>query len=74
MEWRGGALTLLWIGAETARDTLEPTDDADVFVIRGGNQTGERAVFHRDADGVVTGLDFAGFPLDRLDPDGSESG
>ena len=66
--WETGALTLAWLGtdADATPPTLEPTDEADAFVIRGGNQTGERAVFHRDADGVVTGLDFAGFPLDRL--------
>ena len=66
VEWRGGALTVLWVGAELPRPTLEPTDDPDAFTIRGGNHTGERAVFRRGAADAVAGLDFAGFPLDRL--------
>jgi CubicO group peptidase (beta-lactamase class C family) len=66
VEWRGGALAVVWVGAELPRSTLEPTDEPDAFVIRGGNQTGERATFHRGPDGTVVGLDFASFPLDRL--------
>ena len=66
VEWRGGALTVLWVGAELPRPILESTDDPDAFTIRGGNHTGERAVFRRGPADAVAGLDFAGFPLDRL--------
>jgi CubicO group peptidase (beta-lactamase class C family) len=66
VEWRGGALSLVWAGAEEPNPTLVPTDAPDVFRIRGGRETGERCRFVRDASGVVIEADVAGYPLERL--------
>jgi CubicO group peptidase (beta-lactamase class C family) len=66
VEWRRGALTLVWAGGEEPNPTLDPTDDLDVFRIRGGRETGERCRFVRDASGVVIEADVAGYPLERL--------
>jgi hypothetical protein len=65
VEWRGGALTLVWAQGEE-RPTLEHTDEPDVFRIRGGRETGERCRFVRDASGIVIEADVAGYPLERL--------
>jgi CubicO group peptidase (beta-lactamase class C family) len=66
VEWREGALTLVWATGEEPNPTLDPTDDPDLFRIRGGRETGERCRFVRNASGVVIEADVAGYPLERL--------
>ncbi|MBI3647373.1 MAG: beta-lactamase family protein [Actinobacteria bacterium] len=66
VEWRAGALTLVWTGGAPPHPTLEATEAPDAFVIRGGRETGERCRFVRDERGSVTRADVAGHPLARL--------
>jgi CubicO group peptidase (beta-lactamase class C family) len=66
VEWRAGALTLVWPRGDEPSPTLEATGEPDVFVIRGGRETGERCRFVRDGSGVVVRADVAGYPLERL--------
>jgi hypothetical protein len=66
VEWRGGALTLVWAHGAESHPVLERTHEPDVFLIRGGRETGERCSFVRGTKGDVVGADVAGYPLDRL--------
>jgi CubicO group peptidase (beta-lactamase class C family) len=68
VEWRGGALALVWAGGDGAAPRLESTGEPDTFSIRGGREIGERCVFRRDAAGRVLGVDLAGYPLTRSHP------
>ena len=65
IEWRAGALTLIWQDGTPPDPTLEHVEE-DRFVVRGGRETGERCRFLRDADGEVRGVDLAGYPLERV--------
>lgn len=67
IEWRGAALVVAWVGEEAPHPRLEPAGSPDAFIIRGGRETGERAVFRRDGDDRIVGVDVASYPLERLE-------
>ncbi|MGH2629027.1 MAG: serine hydrolase domain-containing protein [Actinomycetota bacterium] len=67
LEWRDGRLELRDPDSPEWHPTLEPTDDPDVFVIRGFRGSGEPAVFERDADGRVRTMKMGPETLRRLD-------
>ena len=63
VEWRDGQLTLV---GERDADVLVATGDALVWTVRSGRLAGEAASFLADDQGVVTGLNVAGYPYRRL--------
>jgi CubicO group peptidase (beta-lactamase class C family) len=66
VEWREGALTLVWAVGDAPNPVLEPTAEPGVYRIEGGRETGERCRFVRDGTGRVIGADVAGYPLEKL--------
>lgn len=72
VEYREGALRLAPPGGMTGAlhtpAVLEPTDDANVFMVRGGRGSGEPAVFERGEDGEVTGFTLGGFRYRKAGP------
>ena len=68
IEWRDGALRVVAPDQTGPRRTLSQTGDRDVFIIEGGRDAGETAVFLRAADGRVRAVRLAYSTYARLEP------
>jgi len=74
IEWRDGALRVVTPDPTGPRRTLSQTGDRDVFIIEGGRDAGETAVFLRAADGRVRAVRLAYSTYARLEPVGDAAG
>jgi CubicO group peptidase (beta-lactamase class C family) len=69
LEWRDGALVWLDPDEPAWKPRLRPAGEPDAFVIEPGvRESGEPCVFHRRADGTVTGVRLGPVELRRLAP------
>jgi CubicO group peptidase (beta-lactamase class C family) len=69
LEWRDGKLTFLDPDSPEWHPTLQPTADADVFMVEPGfRESGEPCVLQRRADGRIRSLAVGGETFLRLDP------
>ena len=68
IEWRDGALRVVAPDETGPRRTLAQTGDRDVFIVDGGRDAGETAVFLRAADGRVRAVRLAYSTYARLEP------
>ena len=68
IEWRDGALRVVAPDQTEPPPTLSPTGDRDVFMIAGGRDAGETAVFLRTGDGRVHAVRLAYSTYARLEP------
>jgi CubicO group peptidase (beta-lactamase class C family) len=69
LEWRDGKLTFLDADAPTWRPTLEPTADADTFIVAPGvRESGEPCTFGRRDDGRVRSVTIGSALMRRLGP------
>jgi CubicO group peptidase (beta-lactamase class C family) len=71
LEWRDGALVFIDPSDETWRPRLTPTEDPQTFVVAPGvRESGEHAVFMRNAGGQVSSVFLASGTLLRFGPVG----
>jgi D-alanyl-D-alanine carboxypeptidase len=69
LEWRDGKLTFVDSEFPDEKRMLEPTGEADAFVIeRGVRESGEPCVFTRRADGRIRSVMLGPATMLRLDP------
>lgn len=68
VEWRDGALTIVFMGDDDFRPVLDPTDQPDVWLVRPGMRwSGERICFLRRPDGRVRAMAVPGEVIARFD-------
>ena len=72
LEWRDGSLVFIDPSDETWRPKLTPTHDPQTFTVAPGvRESGEHAVFVRDAGGQVVSVFLAAGTLLRFGPVGA---